>query len=82
MCNNIYPKYKAFRRVEIVFVQGRNLVPSRLAIGWWKVNKPRQPIAGLFVQAFYLGLMKFLRVERPYGLRHMKAACMRNEQGN
>ena len=36
--------YKAFRHVQTLFVQGRNLVPSRPAIGWWKVNKPCQPI--------------------------------------
>ena len=31
---------KAFRHVETLFVQDRNLVPSRPGIGWRKVNKP------------------------------------------
>ena len=45
-------KYKAFRHVETLFVQGRKLVLSRPAIGWPKVNKPRQPIAGLLGTSF------------------------------
>ena len=32
---------KAFRHVETLFVQGGNLVPSRPAIEWRKVNKLR-----------------------------------------
>ena len=31
---------ETFRHVETLFVQGRNLVPSRPGIGWRKVNKP------------------------------------------
>ena len=43
---------KASRHVETLFIQGRNFVPSRPAIGWWKVNKPHQPIADLLGTRF------------------------------
>ena len=36
--------YKAFRRVETLFVQGRNLVPSRPAIGWRRLFTFHQPL--------------------------------------
>ena len=39
--------FKAFRHVEILFVQGRNLVPRKPGIGWWNVNKPCKTLAGL-----------------------------------
>ena len=42
--------YKAFRHVETLFVQGRNLVSSRPAIGWLE----------------FVGRIKFVHVERPY----------------
>ena len=38
----VFMNYKAFRHVPTLFVQGRNLVPSRPAIGRRKVNKARQ----------------------------------------
>ena len=41
-----------FQHVETLFLKGRNLVPSRPAIGWRKVNKPCQPIASLFGTRF------------------------------
>ena len=44
--------YKAFPYVETLFVQGRNLVPSRPAIGWRKVNKSHPPTAGLLGTRF------------------------------
>ena len=44
--------YKAFRHVETLFVQGRNLVPSRPTFGWWKLSKPRQPIVILLGTRF------------------------------
>ena len=44
--------YKAFRQVETLFVQGRNLVPSRLGISWLKVNKPCQPKTSLLGTRF------------------------------
>ena len=61
--------HKAFWRVETLFIQGRNLVPSRPAIGWWGLFTFRQPIAGLLgiVQGFYLIRIKFLHVKMPYG---------------
>ena len=37
---NKFSVYKAFRHLETLFVQCRNLVPSRPGIGWRKVNKP------------------------------------------
>ena len=40
-------QYKAFQHVETLFVQSRNLVPSRNAIGWQSLFTFRQPIAGL-----------------------------------
>ena len=39
-----YIIYKAFRQVETLFVQGRNLVPSKPAIGWRALFTFRQPI--------------------------------------
>ena len=45
-------KNKAFRRVETLFVQGRSLASSRPAIGWRKVNKPRQAIAVMLGTSF------------------------------
>ena len=49
---------KAFRRVETLFVKGRNLLPSRPLIGWRKVNNFRQPIAGLLGTRFLPWLNK------------------------
>ena len=42
----------AFRHVETLFVQGRNLVPSRPAIGWRDLFTLRQPIAGVLGTSF------------------------------
>ena len=44
--------YKAFKHVEILFVQGRNLVPIRPAIGWWGLFTFHQPIPGLLGTRF------------------------------
>jgi len=44
--------YEAFRHVETVFVQGKNLVPSRPAIGWQVLFTYRQPIEGLLGTRF------------------------------
>ena len=42
----------AFRHVETLFGQGRNLVPNRPAIGWQKINNFHQPIAGMLGTRF------------------------------
>ena len=44
--------YKAFRHVETLSVQGRNLVPTRLAIGWRGLFTFCQPIASLLGTRF------------------------------
>ena len=44
--------HKAFRLVETLFVQGKNLVPSRPGFGWRKINKPCQLITSLLGTRF------------------------------
>jgi len=44
--------YKAFQQVETLFIQGKNLVPSRLVIGKHDLFTFRQPIAGLLGTRF------------------------------
>ena len=57
---------KAFRHVETLFAQYRNLVPSRPGIGWRGLFTFRQLIGGLQGTGLHLGRIKFLHVEMPY----------------
>ena len=51
------PLYKAFRHVETLFVQGRNLYLSSLLLDAQGLFTFRQPIARLQGTDFYLGLI-------------------------
>ena len=57
---------KAFRHVETLFVQGRNLYLAGLLLVTQDLFTFRQPIADLQGSDIYLGRIKFLHVERPY----------------
>ena len=57
---------KAFRRVETLFVHGRNLYLAGLLLDIQGLFTFRQPIASLQGTGFYLGWIKFVHVERPY----------------
>ena len=61
-----FVNYKAFRHVETLFVQGRNLYLADLLLVIQGLFTFRQPIAGLQGTDFYLGRINFLHVERPY----------------
>ena len=58
--------YKAFRHVETLFVQGRNLYLAGLILVLQGLFTFRQPIAGLQGTDFYLGRIKFLRRKALY----------------
>ena len=59
-------EYKAFRHVETLFVQGRNLYLAGLLLVIQGLFTFCQPIAGLQCTDLYLEPVKFLHVERPY----------------
>ena len=58
--------FKAFRHVETLFVQGRNLYLAGLLLVVHGLSTFRQTIAGLQGPEFYLGRIKFIQVEWPY----------------
>ena len=60
--------YKAFRHVETLFVQGRNLNLALLVIKRLFTFRQPIPIAGLQGTDFYLGRIKFIHIERPYSV--------------
>ena len=58
--------YKAFRHVETLFFQGRNLYLAGMLLVVQVLFTFRQPIAGLQGRGFYLGWIKFVHVKRHY----------------
>ena len=69
ICQNSFQLInKAFRHVETLFIQGRNLYFVGLLLVIHGLFTFRQLIAGLQGTSFYLGQIKFLHVERPYWL--------------
>jgi len=62
--------YKAFRHIETLFVQGRNLHLAGLLLVIQGLFTFRQPIAGLQGTDFYPGQIKFPHVETPYSFAY------------
>ena len=69
---NFRDQNKAFRRVETLFVQGRNLYLAGLLLVVQGLFTFRQPIADLQGTSFYLGRINFLHVKRPYNTLHIE----------
>ena len=61
--------YEAFRHVETLFVQGRNLYLAGLLLDIQGLFTFRQPIVSLQGTDLYLERIKFLHVERLYQKR-------------
>ena len=74
--------YKAFRHVETLLIQSRNLYLAGLPLVIQALFTLRQPVAGLQGTGFYLGRIEFLHVERPYRKSHPGLiACLTMHQG-